>query len=168
MPAKSFLRRLNGLTTLVFGVQSSAGAANAGDIPALDETGRIDNSMMPVGIGADTASIPATENLAAGALVNVYNSTGQKVRNADGTTAGKECTGFVLAAVTSGANATVYFEGTITGLTGLTPGARYYLATTPGGVTATPLAATGNVDQLVGVAISTTSISFEPGEPVYL
>lgn len=90
MAAKKFLRLISGVLTEVFGVQTSAGAANAGDIVALDDTGRIDNTMMPVGIGADTAVIAASEALAAGDWVNIWNSTGAKVRKADATTAGKE------------------------------------------------------------------------------
>ncbi|KAA9150036.1 hypothetical protein F3K36_33425, partial [Delftia sp. BR1] len=104
MAGKKFLRLVNNLVTEVLGIQTSAGAANAGDIVALDDSGRIDNSMMPVGIGADTAVIAASEALAAGDWVNVWNSTGAKVRKADATTSGKEAHGFVLAAVTSGAN----------------------------------------------------------------
>ncbi|WP_289241734.1 hypothetical protein [Delftia sp.] len=122
MAGKKFLRLVNNLVTEVLGIQTSAGAANAGDIVALDDSGRIDNSMMPVGIGADTAVIAASEALAAGDWVNVWNSTGAKVRKADATTSGKEAHGFVLAAVTSGANATVYFEGTNTQVTAQTLG----------------------------------------------
>lgn len=50
MAAKHFLREIGGIVTRIFGVQTSAGAANAGDIPALGEDGRLDNSMMPTGI----------------------------------------------------------------------------------------------------------------------
>jgi 3-oxoacyl-[acyl-carrier protein] reductase len=57
-----------------------------------------------------------------------------KVRKADATAVGKEANGYVLASVTSGDAATVYFDDEITGLTSLTPGARYYLsAASPGG-----------------------------------
>ena len=71
MAAKKFLRLVNGVLTEIFGVQASAGAGNAGDLVSLDDSGRIDNSMMPVGIGADTSTISASETLAAGDWVNV-------------------------------------------------------------------------------------------------
>lgn len=87
MPAKKFLRYANNTLTEVAGAQSSAGAASAGDIPALDESGSIDMSMMPVGLGADTAAIAASEALAAGDFVNIWNSSGAKVRKADATVA---------------------------------------------------------------------------------
>ncbi|KEH13775.1 MULTISPECIES: hypothetical protein [Delftia] len=167
MAGKKFLRLVNNLVTEVLGIQTSAGAANAGDIVALDDSGRIDNSMMPVGIGADTAVIAASEALAAGDWVNVWNSTGAKVRKADATTSGKEAHGFVLAAVTSGANATVYFEGTNTQVTAQTPGP-VFLQTTAGTGGATAPSASGNVVQRLGVAVSTTAVNFEGGVPVVL
>ncbi|QIL81784.1 hypothetical protein G7047_19080 [Diaphorobacter sp. HDW4A] len=167
MSAKKFIRLVGGVFTEVFGIQSSAGAANAGDVPVLDESGRLDNSMMPVGIGADTAVIASSETLAAGDFVNIYNSAGAKARKADATTSGKEAHGFVLAAVANGANATVYFEGTNTQVTGQTPG-NVYLQTTAGTAGVTVPSATGNVVQQLGVATSATTINFERGAPVVL
>lgn len=167
MAAKKFLRLVNGVLTEIFGVQTSAGAGNAGDLVSLDDSGRIDNSMMPVGIGADTSTISASETLAAGDWVNVWNNSGAKVRKADATTAGKEAHGFVLAAVTSGNPATVYFEGTNTHVTGQTPGP-VYLQTTAGTGGATIPSASGNVVQSIGVAVSATAVNFERGAPVTL
>lgn len=167
MAAKKFLRLVNGVLTEIFGVQTSAGAGNAGDLVSLDDTGRIDNSMMPVGIGADTATISASETLAAGDWVNVWNNSGAKVRKADATTAGKEAHGFVLAAVTSGNPATVYFEGTNTQVSGQTPGP-VFLQTTAGTGGATIPSASGNVVQQIGVAVSATAVNFERGTPVVL
>lgn len=167
MPAKKFLRFVSGVFTEVFGVQTSAGAANAGDIVALDDTGRLDNSLMPVGIGADTKSITTSEALAAGDWVNVWNSSGAKARKADATTAGKEVHGFVLAAASSGASALVYFEGTNTQVTGQTPGP-VFLQTTAGSGGATIPSASGNVVQRIGVALSATEVNFEGGPAVTL
>lgn len=167
MAAKKFLRFVAGAFQEVLGVQVSTGAANAGDIPSLDDNGRLDNSMLPVGIGADTKVIQASEALAAGDFVNVHNSGGARVRKADATTAGKEAHGFVLAAFGSGANATVYFEGTNNQVTGLTPGP-VFLQTTAGVAGATVPSATGNVVQRLGVAVSATEVNFEAGPAVTL
>lgn len=167
MAAKKFLRLVNGVLTEIFGVQTSAGAGNAGDLVSLDDSGRIDGSMMPVGIGADTASIQASENLAAGDFVNVWNNAGAKVRKADATTAGKDAHGFVLSAVTSGNQATVYFEGTNTQVSGQTPGT-VFLQTTAGTGGATAPSASGNVVQQVGVAVSATAVNFERGAAITL
>lgn len=153
--------------TIVNAKATSAGAGDAGKVVQLDGAGRIDATMMPVGIGADTAIIQASENLAAGDFVNVHNSSGARVRKADATTAGKEAHGFVLGAVSSGANATVYFEGTNTGVSGMTPGT-VFLHTTAGGATGTAPSGSGNVVQKLGVAVSATAINFERGEPIVL
>lgn len=163
--ADKYVSISSGRRTLVEATVTSAGAANNGDIVALDTDGRLNLSMMPTGIGPDTKTIVASEALSAGNLVNVWNDTGTaKARKADATTSGKEAVGFVLSAAASAANALVYFEGVITGLSGLTPGTRYYLATTAGGTTATAPSASGNVCQYIGTAISATELSFEPDD----
>lgn len=149
---------------------TSAGVDDAGKIIGLDATGRIDGTMMPVGIGADIKTLPASENLAAGDLVNLWTDTGAiKVRKADAATSGKEAVGFVLSAVTSGNDATVYFDGTITGLSGLTPGAKYYLsAATAGAIVSTAPTTSGNIVQEVGYALAATELTFEPKASVKL
>lgn len=167
MAAKKFLRLVAGVFTEIAATVTSSGSSNDGDLVALDSSGRLDNSVMPVGIGADTKSITASEALAAGDWVNVWNSTGAKVRKADATTAGKEAHGFVLAAVSSGASALVYFEGTNTQVTGQTPGP-VFLQTTAGTGGATVPSGSGNVVQNLGVAVSATEVNFERGTPVVL
>ena len=168
MAAKKFLRLVNGVLTEIFGVQTSAGAGNAGDLVSLDDSGRIDGSMMPVGIGADTSNVVASEALAAGDFVNVWNDAGAfKVRKADATAAGKEAHGFVLAAVASAGTATVYFEGTNTQVTGQTPGT-VFLQTVAGKGGAVPPSAPGNAVQQIGVATGATTINFERGTVVTL
>lgn len=168
MPGKTFLRLIGGIMSEIRGVQSSAGAGNADDIVALDATGRIDSSMMPVGIGAETKSVLASENLAAGDWVNVYNNAGTaNVRKADATSAGKPADGFVLASVTSGNNAVVYTDGINTQLTGLTVG-DVFLATTAGAGTGTAPSGASQVVQRVGKAVSATEVVYERGDPITL
>lgn len=155
-------------STIVNSTATSAGAGSAGKVVALDGSGRIDPTMMPVGVGTDTQQLQASEALAAGAYVNVWSNGGAfRVRNADATTAGKEAHGFVLASVTSGAQATVYFEGTNTGVSGQAPGP-VYLSTTPGAGTSTPPTGSGNVQQVVGFATSATSVNFQSEPPTVL
>lgn len=146
---------------------TSAGAADAGKLAMLDANGRLDSTMMPVGIGADTASIQASEALAAGDLVNIHDSSGARVRKADAAS-GKQVHGFVLAAAASGAMATVYFEGTNNQVTGMTPGDVFLSATTPGLATGAAPTGSGQLVQNVGVAISATAINFEAGTPILL
>lgn len=165
--ADKYIYNNSGTLTEKAAIISSAGAGDSGKIIALDAAGRIDNSMMPVGIGTDTGAVTASENLSAGDFVNIWNSTGAKVRKADATTAGKRAHGFVLASVTSGNTATVYFEGTNTAVTGQIPG-EVFLSTTAGLSTATAPSASGNVVQRIGFAISATAINFQAGEAITL
>lgn len=152
---------------LVNATITSAGAGDSGKIPQLDAAGRIDSSVMPVGIGADTATITTSEALAAGDFVNIHNSSGARVRKADATAVGKPAHGFVLAGFGSAVSATVYFEGTNTAVSGQTPG-DVFLQTTAGAAGATVPSTGGNVVQKLGVAISATAINFERGEPITL
>lgn len=147
----------------------SAGAGNAGDIVALDASGRLDQSVMPEGLLPDTASIVASENLVAGDFVNVWNDAGTpKVRKADASN-NRPAVGFVKDAVTSGNNASVYFEGTNDDLTGLTIGATYFLsASTPGEAVSVAPTGSGEIVQILGRAIAATKISFEPSEAIVL
>jgi hypothetical protein len=168
MAISKFLALVSGRIREITATVVSTGASDDGKIVALDNTGRLDNSVMPVGIGTETKNIQASENLAAGDVVNIWNSAGQfRVRKADATTSGKEANGFVLTNVTSGQLANVFLEGTITGLSGLAPN-RYYLSTTPGQITSTPPSASGNVVQVVGISTSTTELTFEPTDGVIL
>lgn len=167
--AEKYIKQVSGVLTEQEALVSSAGAGDSGKIPALDSTGRLSTSMMPVGVAADTASIGSSENLVAGDFVNIWNEAGTaKVRKADAATAGKEAHGFVLAAVTSPAAATVYFEGQNTQVSGQTPGVVFLSATTPGVATATAPSGSGNIIQTVGIATSATSINFELGTKVVL
>ena len=151
-------------------VSATAGAADADKLVRLGGDGKLDQSVLPTGLGADALAITASENLASGDFVNVWDDAGTaKARKADATTAGKEADGFVLDAVASGQPATVYFEGRNTGLTSLTVGARYYLsAASPGGITTTPPAGAGNVVQFIGRASGATSLAFEATDGVIL
>lgn len=163
-----YLTNSSGTITEASTVATSAGAGDATKIPALDSNGRLDTTFMPVGIGADTQVITASEALAAGDLVNVWNSAGTfKVRKADATASGKEAHGFVLAAVLSSGSATVYFEGSDNQLSSLLPGV-YYLATTAGTITQTAPSGSGNVVQRVGFASSATVLNFQSEVPIVL
>lgn len=157
MAAQRFLNIISGKLKQI--VASVTGTADA--IPAGDSTGKLDISWMPVGVGQEVLVAPSSENLTAGDFVNLYlNSAAINVRKADATTNGKPAQGFVLANVTSPANATVFFiSNTNTQRSGLTIGSDYFLDTTAGGITATPPATVGNLVQYIGRAQSATAIT---------
>jgi len=144
-------------------------ASHAGRLVALDGSGRLASTLMPTGIGADTVSLPATENLAAGDWVNIYSATGTpSVRKADASSDGKEAHGFVLAAVASGAAATVYMEGLNSQCTGLTAGTAHLSSSSAGRATSTPPTTAGQVVQVLGVAVSATAVNAEIQPPIVL
>lgn len=163
--ADKYLYLNSGVPTEKSAVTTSAGAGDSGKIVALDSTGKLDTTMMPTGLAADTALIAASENLAAGDFVNVYNDTGTpKCRKADASAAGKHAHGFVLSAVTAPADATVYFEGSNNQVSGATAGDVFLSATVPGGSTSTAPSGTGKVVQKLGVATSATVINYEASQ----
>lgn len=121
------------------------------------------------GGGIIVAAIQASENISAGAIVNVWNSSGPRIRNANATDNTKPANGFILASVTTGNNAIFFGSGQIiTGLSTLTPGSTYFLDTSSGGINATAPSAAGNLVQALGVALSTTTLAFAPSLGVTL
>lgn len=160
---------LNASGILDDSITNATVASAAGKLVKLDGSGKLDPTVLPTGLGPDTASIVASEALSAGDLVNVWNNAGTaNVRKADASTSGKEAHGFVLAAVSSGASATVYFEGTDTQMTGLTPGVQYLSATTPGKPSNTAPSTAGQSVQRVGFAYSATAMNFDADSPIVL
>lgn len=163
----TFLNLENGKKKRNDALEVSAGALDAGKIAKTDSTGRFDTSLMPVGIGADTQDIVSFEDLNAGDFVNIFDDGGTpSVRKADATN-GRDANGFVLTGVTAPALATVYFEGTNTQLSGMSPGARQYLGVS-GGVTETPNTTTGQIHQYLGKASSATELNIELADCILL
>lgn len=164
MSTNRFLGLVNGVRTWFTAITTSAGAADAGKIIGLDSSGRIDPSMMPVGIGAATQTIVASEALVAGDFVNIHNVSGTpNVRKADSSN-NRPANGFVLANFASAASATVHLGGMNTARSGLTPGLLYFLSTA-GGVTTTAPSTTGHIIQEIGVASNATTIQFDYDAP---
>lgn len=163
------LSLVNNIPTEVPAIATSAGAGDAGKLVEVGGDGRLHSSLMPVGIGADTKLIEASEALTAGDYVTIHNSGGARVRLADASdgVAGM-AHGFVLDNVASGDDATLYFEGANPQLTGLTPGVTYALShTTPGKVIALSAASTtaGHIVQELGYATEATEMNVEIGKP---
>jgi hypothetical protein len=160
MAVQKPLQIVSGIITEVTAVESSAGSGDEGKIVALNASGLIDPTMLPA---SGSTTFTSSEAIAAGALVNIWNSTGVKVRNADNAAIGKQAHGYAPSAITSGATGTIVLgEGIITGLSGLTVGVQQFLGSA-GAVTATPPTASASIVQPVGVAISASSLSFDMG-----
>lgn len=148
-------------------VSTSAGGADANKLIETNGSGKLDETFLPAGVGSDSKTVTAGEALSAGDLVYL-NGSGQAMK-ADANTVTKMAVGFVLASISNGASGTVYFDGTISGLSSLTPGATYFLsASAAGGITTTPPSGAGDIVQPVGWAVSSTELTFNPGYPIVL
>ncbi|WP_373078708.1 hypothetical protein [Zhongshania sp.] len=147
--------------------QTSSGAADADRLVATGSDGYIDPTLLPPGID-DAKTVVASEAISAGDLINIFDDAGTpKARKADGSTYSKRAMGYALDSITLAASGRIRLDGIVTGLSGLTIGAKYYLsAATPGSVTTTAPVAVGAIVQSVGEAVSATELSFERGEPV--
>lgn len=160
---QGFLARVAGKTKQVFGLAQSTGVADAGKLVSTDSSGKLDMSLMPVGIGANTIIAAASEAIGAGKFVNFYSNAGALgVRLADNSN-GRQADGYVKDAVANAAQATVYpLDTTNTALTGLAPGSRYWLGTAGGVIVAAldpaDTANTGKLCQELGVAKSATEL----------
>jgi hypothetical protein len=158
--ADKYIALLSGIEQEVEGTVTGGTAAQGGKIPALDASGKFDESLLPVGIGADVFATTAGESLTAGDFV--YITPAGTASKASASPGGSPAVGFVKTSAASGAAVTVYFEGSNTNATGLTPGARVYLSdTVPGGYTMTPVTGTNKLHQYLGRAYTATAITTE-------
>lgn len=166
--AGDFLKLVGGVLSEALAIVTTAGAGDAGKIVKTDAAGKLDASLMPDGIAAEQRDLVASEALSAGDLVNVWDDAGTaKMRKADADTISKKAHGFVKDAVSSGATGKIYpEENVITGLSGLTIGATYFLSQTAGGVTTTAPTGANVISQSVGYALSATELLFRPGSPI--
>lgn len=166
MSAPNFLTIVAGVKRLVPFISTSAGVADANKGIMTDSTGRIASSLMPVGIGADTSSIVASEAIAAGRYVNIWDNSGTpNIRLADNSN-NRPANGFVLTAVSNGANGTVYHTGRNTGDTAAA-GMRY-LGTAGQSIAAASLPTTaGSIQQILGYS-SGSGVTFEFDEPIVM
>ena len=138
------------------GIQGPAGADGA------------DGAVGPQGpAGVVDTQVVASETIALRQLLNFHESGGTRVRLASAATEGFEVE--AIAGSAGAAAATIECKVVpqiITGFTGLTPNALYFLSVTPGEMTTVPPAADGNVIQQVGKAISATEFFFNPQIPI--
>lgn len=167
MPQK-FLTQNAGALKEVAANTTSAGAGDAGKIPALDSGGRLDMSFMPTGLGSHTQDLIASEAIAAGAFINIYDNGGVfTMRNADAAS-GKRAHGFVLSAVSNGATGTAYPCGLNNVLSGLTAGDYFLSASAVGAATKTVPTGANQIVQRLGTALTATTIDVDFGVPITL
>lgn len=120
--------------------------------------------------GTTGETYTAGEALTAGNLC--YITSSGTIMKADANDSSKLAQGFVLASIPNGASGTFYRgHGKITGLSGLTAGSRYFLSNSATGAISLYSGltyATGDIQQYVGRAESTTVLAFEPGDTILI
>lgn len=126
-----------------------------------------------LGVTSETGQATLTNSDAAAAAVGeifyIFGSDSLKKAKAD---AGATCLGnlWMATAVISAAATGVFQEnGVVIGLSGLTPGAVYFLsAATAGAMTVTPPSTTGQYVVRLGTALSATEFQFAPERTILL
>jgi len=107
--------------------------------------------------------VEATEAIAYGAIVNIYDAGGMKCRNANGTAAGKLCRAFCNDSIGVGIGdfAELILMGVLP-VAGVTPGADYFMSIVSGLISPTIPFVAGNIIQCVGFGLDANSIWFNP------
>lgn len=150
------------------GIKLSGDEASPGNSEYYGTNGSGTKGYYPLPTGAGE-TYTAGENISAGDLV--YVSASGVVMKADANTPAKAAVGFAPSAITSAASGTIIFhDGKIT-TTGLTLGEWYYLSNTATGAFALHSSltfATGDIQQKVGIAESTTVLRFFAGETILI
>lgn len=121
---------------------------------------------LPTGAGE---TYTAGEAIGAGDLV--YVSASGTVMKADANAIAKAAVGFAPSAISNAASGTIIFHAGKLTTTGLTLGALYYLSNTTTGAFSTHASltfATGDIQQKVGIAESTTVLRFFAGETILI
>lgn len=114
--------------------------------------------------GPTPRTMEAGATISAGRFVNVYNDGGTpKLRHADNSLE-RPAHGYVINGATTGNTATYYTEGAHPGVSGLTPGATYWLSTA-GQLIGTQSTTDGYINQSLGVAHGAATLLFAPGVP---
>jgi hypothetical protein len=145
-------------------INSSAGAGDANKVVATNTAGKIDITLFPSGIAGDIYVVIAGENISAGDLVSISSANTVVRADADNN---RIAHGIALEAITAAATGEVAFGSYVaSGFSGLTPGTKYYLSTTPGTITATIPTGAGVLVQPVGVAKANDEFYFEPSMAV--
>ena len=159
-----------GKQALISAITNSAGIADANKIVSTGTDGKLNISLFPAGVDVQAENAIASEALASGNWINIFDDAGvRKIRKADAAN-NRPANGFVLEGIASGESGIFYAAGINAQLSGLAPGATYFLsADTPGTLTNTmPSLTSGNFVQFLGYASSATSLRFEYDEPIYI
>lgn len=109
--------------------------------------------------------VVADEPITVGAAISLKNVSGTvRAINANATDNTKPCRGFSNGpTVSTGELIEVFLGQGLTNVSGLTPGASYYLSTSNGLIATGPAVGAGNIEQYVGFALTDTVMMFNVG-----
>lgn len=167
---KADVRTQMSITSDTSGIKLSGDASTPGNSKyyGTDSGGTKGYFDLPSGSSGETYT--AGEAIGAGDLV--YVSASGTVMKADANTSTKAAQGFAPSAISNGQPGTIIFHtGKITGLTGLTANAFYYLSNSTTGAFALYASltyGTNDIQQKVGIAESTTVLRFSAGETILI
>lgn len=154
---KLIKKNVDGTQQEYLGADASNGAPDAGEFVKLNAAGKLDETMMPDGVGADQLSMVASEAVTAGDYL--YITASGEVAKADASIIAKKAVCFATESVAAMSPVKVKFDDTNTFVAGLTPGVVYFLSdATAGDVTDTAPTTAGSIVQQVGVALNATTI----------
>ena len=146
------------------------GESNARKVPSLGHTGLLDDSMLSQGVrlGKSEVVVEGREDLTAGDFVSITLLPSPRfgVHKADASN-NRPAHGFVLQDSNAYTITTAYLSGVNDQLSALSSSI-VYLSTTAGGRTSTPPSGSGDLIQTLGRPLSTTSLFFDPSEPIEL
>jgi hypothetical protein len=138
-------------------------------VVAVNGSGSTSSAGSNIGAGqaSAAASLVASATMTAPLIVNIFSASGAaKARPADVADDSKPADGFILQGAASGSPVAVFGRGAIvTSLSGLTPGANYWLAA---GGTLTATVPSSGWRQFVGKALSATTLRFDPDQGTLL
>lgn len=171
MAGNKYLENNGGEITEKRASQTSAGVGDAGVIVAANSLGVVDESFLPAGVAPDLLDVVASEAVAQGKWVNLFDDAGtMKARLADNSN-GRVCWGWAkTAAAAPGDPIRIYFEGPNPYQTALTLGAKYFLGTAGNATSTAPTAVGGaQFSQVLGRATKTTEINTDiEQDPIFL
>lgn len=142
-----------------------------------NETGKLDPSLFPAGIGSgtgnsNTSSFPtdllSLEYITSGSFVNILDDQGmQKIRLAKADDINRKAHGFVKDSVLPGDRVKVFIRGQIENQSGLIPGKDYFLSTSNlGGFTDTPPTSGERLWQKIGYGLEESILQVEIQQPI--
>jgi hypothetical protein len=146
------------------GTVVSTGPQSDGDFVSLDTDGRLNPSVMPVGMMSAVVFARAIENLHSGDFVNLYDSGDEKIVRMARANFEAPASGFVLQACAAGELAEIWCENRNTQMVNVSKGARYYLSVTHPGKAVVEDAQSvsgGLISQYIGVGVSDTHVDIE-------